>query len=251
MADAEARHDEGSMNLTKYLSTSGVASRRHSAELIKAGKVMLNGKVETNPGMRVMPGDEVVFEGKAVKAKSQAARHYIMLNKPRGYVCTSEDIHAEKKAVDLIRLKDGARLFSAGRLDKNSEGLILFSDDGDFVEQLTHPSHEVEKTYEISTDEPLTEADVKRLLHGISSAGDLLRALAVNRLGPCKYELVLGEGKNREIRRMMDTLGRKTKRLKRTAVGLLRIGGLDVGEWRELTEAERSLAGRKSMAGTR
>ena len=251
MREQPEQRDDGSVNLTKYLSSSGAASRRHSAELIKAGKVTLNGKTETNPGTRVLPGDSVLLEGRKIEPKSRSERHYIMLNKPRGYVCTSEDVHAAKKAVDLIRTGDGARLFSAGRLDKNSEGLILFSDDGDFVEQLTHPSHEIEKTYEVSTDAPLTESDVRRLLRGIADAGDLLRALAVNRLGPCKYELVLGEGKNREIRRMMDALGRTTKRLKRTAVGLLRLGGLDVGEWRELTERERTLAGRKRIAGTR
>ncbi len=230
------------MNLTKFLSTAGVASRRKSADLIRSGCVAVNGVATDNPGTRVMPGDTVTCGGKTVRPPEK--RHYIMLHKPRGYVCTSEDDHAAKKAIDLIRLKDGdsARLFSAGRLDKNSEGLILFSDDGDFVARLTHPRHNVRKTYEVSTDQPLTAADIARMKKGIANAGDLLRALDVQIISPTKYRLVLGEGKNREIRRMMDAIGRTTKRLKRIAVGSLRLGALDIGEWRELTEAEKQAA---------
>ncbi len=235
-----AEQEQDGVNLTKYLSTAGVASRRKSAELIKAGCVTLNGVITENSGARVVPGDTVICNGK--KVQPPAKRHYIMLHKPRGYVCTSEDEHAAKKAIDLIRLTDGARLFSAGRLDKNSEGLILFSDDGDFVARLTHPRHQVQKTYEVSTDQPLTAEDIARMKKGIANAGDLLRALSVQTISPTKYQLVLGEGKNREIRRMMEALGRTTKRLKRVAVGSLRLGNLDMGEWRELTEAEKQAA---------
>lgn len=235
---------EDSPNLTKFLSTAGVASRRHSADLIKAGHVTVNGEIQTNPGTRISEKDTVCVDGKHIQMRTK--RHYVMLHKPRGYVCTSEDEHAAKKAIDLIQLKDGARLFSAGRLDKNSEGLILFSDDGDFVAQLTHPRHGIEKTYEVSTDRPLTKEDIARMLKGIANAGDLLKALAVRTISPTKYQLVLGEGKNREIRRMMDALGHSTNRLKRIAVGKLTLRGLDVGEWRELTREECMLALQKS-----
>lgn len=233
-----------SVNLTKFLSSAGVASRRHSTDLIKEGHVVVNGEVQTNPGTRITENDRVSVDGKEIRMRTK--RHYVMLHKPRGYVCTSEDEHAAKKAIDLIQLKDGARLFSAGRLDKNSEGLILFSDDGDFVEQLTHPRHGIEKTYEVSTDRPLTQDDISRMLKGIPNAGDLLKALAVRTLSPTKYQLVLGEGKNREIRRMMDALGHSTNRLKRVAVGRLTLRGLDVGEWRELTKEECLLALQKT-----
>ena len=235
------------VNLTKFLSTAGVASRRRSADLIKTGHVTLNGVVETNPGTRVTGKDKVTCDGRIVSAPRK--RHYIMLHKPRGYVCTNNDDHAAKKAVDLIKLKDGARIFSAGRLDKNSEGLILFSDDGDFVEQLTHPRHQIRKTYEVSTDQPLTRSDIERMKQGIQNAGDLLKALDVVPLSPTKYRLVLGEGKNREIRRMMEALGRTTKRLKRIAVGQLRLGGLPMGEWRELTPDEQKAALAAPSAG--
>ena len=235
------------VNLTKFLSTAGVASRRRSADLIKTGHVTLNGVVETNPGTRVTGKDKVTCDGRIVSAPRK--RHYIMLHKPRGYVCTNNDDHAAKKAVDLIKLKDGARIFSAGRLDKNSEGLILFSDDGDFVEQLTHPRHQIRKTYEVSTDQPLTRSDIERMKQGIQNAGDLLKALNVVTLSPTKYRLVLGEGKNREIRRMMEALGRTTTRLKRIAVGQLRLGGLPMGEWRELTPDEQKAALAAPSAG--
>lgn len=227
--------------LNKFLSTAGVASRRKSADLVKGGHVRVNGEIELNPGRRVGDGDAIFCDGKKVEPVRRA-RHYIMLHKPRGYVCTCEDEHAAKKAIDLIDTGDGARLFSAGRLDKNSEGLILFSDDGDFVEQLTHPSHEVRKTYEVSTDRPLTAGEKQKLLSGIRSDGEILRALAVRELQSVKYALVLGEGKNREIRRMMEFLKIDTKRLKRVAVGSLRLGGLPCGQWRELTPAERAAA---------
>lgn len=240
---------EEAPNLTKFLSTAGVASRRHSADLIKEGHVTVNGEVQTNPGTRIGEKDVVEVDGKRVRMR--AKRHYVMLHKPRGYVCTSEDEHAAKKAIDLIQLKDGARLFSAGRLDKNSEGLILFSDDGDFVAQLTHPRHGIEKTYEVSTDRPLSKEDIDRMLKGIANAGDLLKARAVRTISPTKYQLVLGEGKNREIRRMMDALGHSTNRLKRVAVGKLTLRGLDVGEWRELTKEECMLALQKSERQTR
>ncbi len=225
-------------NLTKFLSTAGVASRRKSAELIKAGKVRVNGEIILDPSRRVSDADSVVCDGQPVRCHAGIVRHYIMLHKPRGYVCTSSDMHAEKKALDLIRTNDGARLFSAGRLDKDSEGMILFSDDGDFVNSLTHPRNEVEKTYEVSVDSPLSREHITRMLNGIADDGDILRAKAVARIGDCKYKLVLGEGKNREIRRMMNACGRKTKRLKRVAVGKLRLGGLKCGEWRELTPEE-------------
>lgn len=236
-----------SVNLTKFLSTAGVASRRHSTDLIKEGHVVVNGEVQTNPGTRITENDRVSVDGKEIRMRTK--RHYVMLHKPRGYVCTSEDEHAAKKAIDLIQLKDGARLFSAGRLDKNSEGLILFSDDGDFVEQLTHPRHQIRKTYEVSTDQPLTRSDIERMKQGIQNAGDLLKALDVVPLSPTKYRLVLGEGKNREIRRMMEALGRTTKRLKRIAVGQLRLGGLPMGEWRELTPDEQKAALAAPSAG--
>ncbi|MBR3506815.1 MAG: rRNA pseudouridine synthase [Lentisphaeria bacterium] len=227
-------------NLTKFLAASGAASRRHSAELIKAGHVSVNGEVCTDPSVRIGPGDRVSLDGKAIEPVR--AYVYVMLHKPRGYVCTSEDPHAPKKALDLIHIP-GVRLVSAGRLDKNSEGLILFSNDGAWIEKLTHPRHGTRKTYQVTTDRPLTPADIRLLTTaGVQNDSETLRALSIRAEAPGRYIFILGEGKNREIRRMLESLGNRTRRLKRIAVGGLRLGGLPMGQWRKLTPAEAQLA---------
>ena len=227
-------------NLTKFLSTSGAASRRHAAKLIKDGHVSVNGEVCTDPSVRIAPGDCVSLDGKTVEPPRGYV--YVMLHKPRGYVCTAEDPHAPKKALDLIDLP-GIRLVSAGRLDKNSEGLILFSNDGAWIEQLTHPRHGTRKTYQVTTDRPLSPADIRRLTTtGVQNDGETLRALSIRAEAPGRYIFILGEGKNREIRRMLESLDNRTRRLKRIAVGELRLGGLPMGQWRFLTPAEALLA---------
>jgi len=227
-------------NLTKFLSSSGAASRRHAAALIKDGHVSVNGEVCTDPSVRIADGDRVSLDGRPVKRVGSFV--YVMLHKPRGYVCTSEDPHAPKKALDLIDLP-GVRLVSAGRLDKNSEGLILFSNDGAWIERLTHPRHGTRKTYQVTTDRPLSPADIRLLTTtGVQNDGETLRALSIRAEAPGRYIFVLGEGKNREIRRMMESLDNRTRRLKRIAVGNLRLGGLPMGQWRRLSPSEALLA---------
>ena len=231
---------ESDPNLTKFLAASGAASRRHSADLIRTGHVSVNGSVCTDPSVRIGPDDRVSLDGKDIKAVSEFV--YVMLHKPRGYVCTSEDPHAPKKALDLIHIP-GVRLVSAGRLDKNSEGLILFSNDGAWIEKLTHPRHGTRKTYQVTTDRPLSPADIRLLTtSGVQNDGETLHALSIRAQAPGRYLFILGEGKNREIRRMLESLDNRTRRLKRIAVGGLRLGGLPMGQWRKLTPAEAQLA---------
>lgn len=225
------------MNLTKFIAVSGFASRRRSADLIVQGHVTVNGENCVNPGTQVTEEDEVRVDGTLIK--SQGRLYYIMLHKPRGYVCTMDDIHAEKKAIDLIHLPEPVRLFSAGRLDKNSEGLILFSNDGNWVATLTHPRYGITKIYQVTVDEPLTTAQIHRLTTtGIVDDGECLRALNIIKQAPGRYLFKLGEGKNREIRRMIEGIGNRVRRLKRIAVGNLRLGNLPMGQWRELTADE-------------
>jgi len=227
-------------NLTKFLSTSGAASRRHAAELIKSGHVSVNGAICTDPSVRIADGDRVSLDGRAVIPPREYV--YVMLHKPRGYVCTADDPHAPKKALDLIDIP-GVRLVSAGRLDKNSEGLILFSNDGAWIEQLTHPRHGTRKTYQVTTERPLSAADIRLLTtSGVPDDGETLRALSIRTEVPGRYVFILGEGKNREIRRMLEALDNRTRRLKRIAVGALRLGGLPMGRWRRLSPAEALLA---------
>ncbi len=225
--------------LVKVLAAAGIASRRGAGDLVKAGRVTVNGRTVTEPGEKVRPGDRVEFDGQAIGSE---AKHYILLHKPRGYVCTNADPHARLKAVDLIRLDPPCRLFSAGRLDKESEGLILFSNDGDFVARLTHPRYEVFKTYEVTTDVELGKPELDKIRGGIFDAGDFLRVRSVEPLGDRRYRFVLSEGKKREIRRLIAACDARTERLVRLQVGRLPLGGLRPGEWRELTPQEAELA---------
>ena len=234
----EAAHTAGSERLAKFLASAGVASRRAAGELVKSGRVTVNGKVELEPGRHIRPGDAVVCDGAPVRSAEHP--RYVMLHKPRGYVCTHSDRHAERKAVDLIGLPE--RLFSAGRLDKESEGLILFSNDGAFVERLTHPRYEILKRYRVRTARDFDEEELERIRSGISDGGETLRVRSVRRLAPCEYEFVLNEGKKREIRRITAACGAPTLRLKRVQIGALKLGSLKPGAWRELSPEEREAA---------
>lgn len=224
------------VSLNRFISAAGVASRRKCAEMIKNGQVSINGKITDNPGSRVNETDTVRANGKLL---SLGERYYIALNKPRGYTCTAADRYAEHKAIELINLPN-VRLFSAGRLDKDSEGLLIFSNDGDYVNQLTHPRYGILKTYLVTTDKPLANNFISQLLRGIIDDGELLQAKAFKPTGqPCQYKVVLNEGKKREIRRMIAAGKCRTERLQRVAVGNLKLNDLDPGHWRHLTANER------------
>jgi 23S rRNA pseudouridine2605 synthase len=227
---------DNDIRLVKFLSTYAGVSRRAAGDLVKNGCVTVDGKTVTEPGLRVTPENRVTLNGTPVKA--QQRKYYIMLNKPRGYVSTNADPHADKKAVDLIVLPDAPRLFSAGRLDKESEGMLLFSNDGEYVATLTHPRNEILKTYIIQLQRELTSAEISKILNGIEDDGEFLHALELNALGNRRYSIILNEGRKREIRRMTAAVGSPTLRLKRVKTGKLELGNLAAGQWRELTFEE-------------
>ena len=227
---------DNDIRLVKFLSAYAGVSRRAAGDLVKDGFVTVDGSVVTEPGLRVTAESKVTLKGVPVTA--QQRKYYIMLNKPRGYVSTNADPHAEKKAVDLISLPDSPRLFSAGRLDKESEGMLLFSNDGDYVAVLTHPRNEILKTYIIRLRRELSPAEINRILSGIEDDGETLRALEMHALGDCRYSIILNEGRKREIRRMTAAVGSPTIRLKRVKTGGLELGNLPPGKWRELTSEE-------------
>lgn len=226
--------DKYPMTLSKFLSHAGVASRRKCSFIIINGEVRVNGRTEKHPGFRVSKEDSVEYNGKSVQV---GKRYYIVLNKPRGYICTSQDPYAKKKAIDLIDLPE-ARLFSVGRLDKDSEGLIIFTNDGAYAEKLTHPRHSIMKKYRVTTDKRLSKNDMQNFCTGIIDSGEKLRAENVTEEKECVYTFIMSEGKKREIRRLIKSAGKKTVRLQRIAIGGLSLNNLPLGEWRYLKEEE-------------
>jgi len=226
------------ISLSKYLSVCGTASRRKSTELIKAGKVQVNQEIIKEPGYKISHQDKVVFAGKEVSSQNKI---YIMLYKPRAYICTNDDPHATRKAIDLIELPPklaNVRLFSAGRLDKDSEGLLIFTNDGNYAEKIMHPKHEVLKTYQVVTESNIKNNLLGELREGIQDDDEFLKPKRIIKDKDCKYTFVLNEGKKREIRRMVDFTGTRIKSLKRVSVGSLTLGDLKPRQWRYLSSED-------------
>lgn len=222
--------------LGKRVSRCGALSRRAAVDAVREGRVAVAGVIVTEPAVRVT-GERITLDGKAL-GEPVSDLWYVMLNKPAGYTCTAADPHAEKKALDLIVPVPPVRLFSAGRLDKESSGLILFSNDGDFVEKVTHPRYGILKRYVVTLAAGLSADSCSRMLAGVPDDGDILRVEAVKKLGPKRYELTLNEGKKREIRRLAAALGAPVVTLERISVGGLLLGGLPSGAWRRLGAEE-------------
>lgn len=227
------------VRLQKYLADCGAGSRRYCEKLITDGRVSVNGSIVSELGTKVVPGSDVVeLDGRTLHVESNC---YVLLNKPRDIISTSSDPQGRKTVLDLVSSLN-VRLYTVGRLDRSSEGLLLLTNDGDLAHRLMHPSHHVDRVYEVIIDRTLTESEERQFIEGIRDEGELLRAVSIHLInvtsrGP-RYKLVLREGKNRQIRRMVRACGCKVHQLKRTAMGSLRLNGLRVGQWRYLTEAE-------------
>ena len=229
------------VNLTKYLSSRGIASRRKVVELIKNGRISVNGSIVNTPGVRVGASDVVMVDNELV-VPPPPRRRYLMLNKPRGYICSHSDRHAARLAVSLINLDPPVRLAAAGRLDCDSEGLLIFSNDGEYLDRIAHPRYEVCKRYEVELARELSPEAMEAAQKGVIDSGETLRVLQIRALGNRRYEIILNEGKKREIRRITAALGAPTRQLRRVAVGALQLGTLAPGEWRELTPEELELS---------
>ena len=230
--------------LQKALAGAGVASRRHAEELIAQGRVQVDGQVITTPGTLVDTDTQtVLMDGQAIRAEKH---WYIALNKPIGYVSTVFDKHAPRKVTDLVRLPGNPRLVPAGRLDADSEGLLLLSNDGDFVYKVTHPSQSLGKTYQATVKGTPSDEAMRTLSKGLMLPGeDRATAPAQARKvgkgeqsGTFIVELVLSEGRNRQVRRMLDTVGHSVLRLVRTRIGPIWLQDLPEGHWRELSPGE-------------
>lgn len=230
---------DNKVRLQKYLSECGVASRRKAEDLIMAGKVKVNGK-PASIGDKIDPkNDTVVVAGKKIKKTKKNT--YIMLHKPRGFITTLSDEMGRKCVAQLVE-DVGTRVYPVGRLDRDSEGLLLLTDDGEFANALTHPTRHVPKTYRVTVRPSITDEQITALTTGIEIDGRMTMPSEVRVLekkeGRVVLEIIIYEGRNRQIRKMCDSLGLEVARLKRTQIGSVKLGMLKQGDWRNLTEEE-------------
>lgn len=229
------------VRLQKMLADCGVASRRKSEELIRAGSVKVNGVV-AEIGDKVNPyKDKVMVNGRRVTANAKPKNRYIMLNKPRGYVTTMSDERGRKCVAELVA-DIPERVYPVGRLDRDSEGMLLFTNDGDFANKIMHPKKDIYKVYRVTvrpavTDEMIEEFETGMMLDGRKTAPAEVRVIS-RQEGRVVLEILLREGRNRQIRRMCEMLGLEVARLRRVAIGQVKLGMLKKGDWRDLTPEE-------------
>lgn len=227
------------MRLQKYLSRAGVASRRKAERMMRQGRVRVNGRVATTMGTKVDPErDTVEVDGREV---ALAAPVWLALHKPPGYVTTRDDPRGRRTVYDLVPERYHG-LFYVGRLDLDSEGLVLLTNQGDLANRLMHPRYRVEREYEVDVEGDVPPAAVQRLIAGVDLDDGPARAERVERReapdGGSRLRLTLTEGRKREVRRMMDAVGHPVRRLARVRYGPVRLGALEPGEWRELDNGE-------------
>ena len=226
--------------LQKILASRGVCSRRKAEEIIQAGRVTVNGQVAALGDSADVDVDEILLDGAALPVKSEYV--YILLNKPRGFVTTLSDEKGRKNAAQLVA-DCGVRVYPVGRLDMDSEGLLLFTNDGDFANSLMHPKHEVNKTYRVLVD-GYTPQNLRKLEQPVTLDGytilkpDVSLVRQTRREGGAELLVTIHEGRNRQVRRMCDLAGMKVLRLTRIAEGSLKLGDLPQGKWRYLTPEE-------------
>lgn len=220
------------VRLNKYIADSGICSRREADRLIEEGRVHIDGRVGAL-GDRVLPGMVVTLDGKTVTGASEKV--YLMLNKPRGIVCTT-DPREPMNVVDYVSFP--TRVYPVGRLDKDSEGLLLLTSDGDIVNKLLRAAGGHEKEYEVEVDKPLTPEFMQNMMRGVPILDTVTLPCKLRRTGERSFDLVLVQGLNRQIRRMCEALGYNVVRLRRVRINNIRLGKLQSGQWRELTQAE-------------
>ena len=229
------------IRLNKYIANSGVCSRREADNFILAGVVTVNGEVVTELGTKVnIYTDDVRFNGERLKGEEKV---YIVMNKPKGYVTTASDPHADKTVMDLLK-GCGARVFPVGRLDKNTTGVLMFTNDGEIAEKLTHPSYDKKKIYQVSLDGKLKREDYEKILSGVELSDGVIAADELEYIEEDdhrKLGIEIHSGKNRIVRRIFESLGYEVKALDRVYFAGLTKKGLKRGEWRFLTEGEINL----------
>ncbi len=227
--------------LQKYLAECGIASRRKCEEYILQGKVQVNGKTITELGVKVNPEkDKITFEGKNVKQEDKKV--YILLNKPIGYVTTSDEQFGRDKVLDLVKVRE--RVVPVGRLDMYTSGALILTNDGDFVYKVTHPKHEITKTYTVTVKGIIQNEEVEQLKNGVKIDDYITRPAKVKILKTdeekdiSRLEITIHEGKNRQVRKMCESVGRKVIALHRSKIGNIGVKDIELGKWRYLKSFE-------------
>jgi len=228
----------GEMRLNRFIANAGVCSRREADTYISAGMVSVNGNIVTELGVKVLPTDEVRFDGTKLNAEKKV---YLLLNKPKDFVTTTDDPHADKIVMDLIKDACSERIYPIGRLDRNTTGLLLFTNDGDLSKRLTHPSHTMKKVYQVSLDKPVTMEHLQQIADGIELEDGPIAADAVSYIShETKDEIgiEIHSGRNRIVRRIFEHFGYRVKKLDRVLYAGLTKKNLPRGKYRFLTEKE-------------
>jgi 23S rRNA pseudouridine2605 synthase len=235
------------LRLNRFLAAAGLGSRRHCDELIASGRVTVNGKVCTSFNAQPSARDHVKVDGKLVHTAPSLT---VMLHKPGGFVSTRKDLHARDTVFDLVPEKF-SHLFSVGRLDAQTQGLLLLTNDGELAQRLTHPRFKADKEYEVTLDRTWDPALAPKLLHGILLDGQRAKIARLRSLSPTRLRVILRQGINRQIRRMFEAVGYRVKHLLRIRIGSLWLGDLPCGHWRVLTQRELKSLERRAPAGPR
>lgn len=243
---------QSQMPLNKFISHSGISGRREAAELVRSGEVTVNGNVVTEPGTKVSQIDVVKVNGKKITPSKNFV--YILLNKPKDYITTTEDPQGRKTVLDLIRSATTERVYPIGRLDRNTSGVLLFTNDGDLAQTLSHPKHEIKKIYEVKLDKELTKTDFDKLLHGIVLEDGFIAPDALA-YADAKDRSTIGieihSGRNRIVRRIFEKLGYDVKALDRVMYAGLTKKNVQRGKWRLLAEKEVRILKHFNKAGTK
>lgn len=227
------------VRLQKYMADCGVASRRKCETMIEEGRVRVNGRVVSELGSKIDPQHDKVSVDKLL-IRPSVNQVYIALNKPSGYVCTAQDQFDRKIVTDLIDIKE--RIVPVGRLDYNSEGLLFLTNDGDFTYRVTHPKNKIQKKYYVQVNGIPTEDEIAQMVSGVTiddfnTEGTMIQYVKTNG-NAAHYRVTISQGKNRQIRKMFEHFGYTVKKLKRVAIGNIRLGQLRTGQWRFLTKEE-------------
>jgi 23S rRNA pseudouridine2605 synthase len=233
------RNTEEQMPLNKYIAHSGLCSRRDAVDIIKSGKVKVNGNVIIEPAHKIKPSDNVLFNDKKVTPAKNLV--YILLNKPKDYITTTDDEHNRKTVLDIIKNATNERIYPVGRLDRNTSGVLLLTNDGELAQKLTHPSNEVTKVYAVTLDRPLTKNDFETIQKGVKLEDGLTKVNSIAYTDPAdktQIGLEIHSGRNRIVRRIFEHLKYDVKNLDRVIFAGLTKKNLPRGKWRFLNEKE-------------